>query len=298
MKEVRLFFKYSPKREGLLKSVLSKEVSHAEKRKPLLNLYATQWAERHSAYSHFYASYVYIVYSLEVIAHGLHQDDGYDHAQGNWASKTKRDASGLLASITSFDFILSFVMVYVILSHLDGISTKLQSYVQAKTYSKHMKWCYVQAVQMAEKIGTTPEMPCIAKRQIHHSNTPAATLEEYYRLNLTIPFLDHISNVFEQQFTGLSAKCGSLIGLVPTVLMSEDVEPDFEEVVNTYTDDLPSPELLHHELFRWKQYLSDKLDDNLPSSIAETIKICDQAYFPNICLSPDSSYNSCNKLRM
>ena len=45
---------------------------------------------------------------------------------------------------------------------------------------------------------------------------------------------------------------------------------------------LPSPELFHHELFRWKLYLSDKFDDNLPSSIAETIKICDQAYFPNI----------------
>ena len=95
-------------------------------------------------------------------------------------------------------------------------------------------------------------------------------------------FIDHISNEFEQQFTGLSAKCGKLIGLVPTVLMSEDVEPDFEEVLSTHTDDLPSPELFHHELFSWKLYLSDKFDDNLPSSIAETIKICDQAYFQNI----------------
>lgn len=301
MKEVCLFFNYSPKREGLLKSVISKEVLHAEKRKPLLNLCATRWAERHSAYSHFYASYVYMVYSLEVIAHGLHQDKGYDHAQGNWASKTKQDASGLLASITSFDFILSFVTVYVMLSHLDGISKKLQSSSQdifqayemvtevTQVYRKlrhdvvvHFGRCYAQAVRMAEKIGTTPDMPRIAKRQIHRSNTPAATPEEYYRLNLAIPFLDHISNEFEQQFTGLSAKCGKLIGLVPTVLMSEDVEPDFEEVVNTYTDDLPSPELFHHELFRWKLYLSDKFDDNLPSSIAETIKICDQAYFPNI----------------
>ena len=301
MKEVCLFFNYSPKREGLLQSVISKEVLHAEKRKPLLNLCATRWAERHSAYSHFYASYVYMVYSLEVIAHGLHQDKGYDHVQGNWASKTKQDASGLLASITSFDFILSFVTVYVLLSHLDGISKKLQSSSQdifqayemvtevTQVYRKlrddvvvHFGRCYAQAVRMAEKIGTTPDMPRIAKRQIHRSNTPAATPEEYYRLNLAIPFLDHISNEFEQQFTGLSAKCGKLIGLVPTVLMSEDVEPDFEEVVNTYTDDLPSPELFHHELFRWKLYLSDKFDDNLPSSIAETIKICDQAYFPNI----------------
>lgn len=148
----------------------------------------------------------------------------------------------------------------------------------------HFGRCYVQAVRMAEKIGTTPDMPRIAKRQIHCTNTPAATPEEYCRLNLAIPFLDHISNELEQQFTGLSAKCGKLIGLVPTVLISEDVEPDFEEVVKTYTDDLPSPELFHHELFRWKLYLSDNFDDNLFSE--------------HICLTPDSSYNPCNKLRM
>ncbi|KAK2561757.1 52 kDa repressor of the inhibitor of the protein kinase [Acropora cervicornis] len=222
----------------------------------------------------------------------MKEDKGYDHAQGNWASKTKQDATGLLASITSFDFILSFVTVYVMLSHLDGISKKLQSSSQdifqayemvtevTQVYRKlrhdvvvHFGRCYAQAVRVTEKIGTTPDMPRITKCQIHRSNTPAATPEEYYRLNLAIPFLDHISNEFEQQFTGLSAKCGKLIGLVPTVLMSEDVEPDFEEVLNTYTDDLPSPELFHHELFRWKLYLSDKFDDNLPSSIAETIKI-------------------------
>ncbi|XP_029197148.2 52 kDa repressor of the inhibitor of the protein kinase-like [Acropora millepora] len=278
MKEVCLFFNYSPKREGLLKSVISKEVLHAEKRKPLLNLCAIRWAERHSAYIHLYASYLYMVYSLEVIAHALHQGKGY--YQGNWASKTKQDASGLLASITSFDFILSFVTVYVMLSHLDDISKKLQSSSQdifqayeivrevTQVYRKlrhdvvvHFGRCYAQAVRMAEKIGTTPDMPRITKRQIHRSNTPAATPEEYYRLNLAIPFLDHISNEFEQQFTGLSAKCGKLIGLVPTVLMSEDVEPDFEEVRNTYTDDL---ELFHHESFRWKLYLSVKFDDNLP----------------------------------
>lgn len=70
-------------------------------------------------------------------------------------------------------------------------------------------------------------------------------------------------------------KCGKLIGLVLIVLMSEDVEFDFEEVFNTYIDDFFFSELFYYELFRWKLYLSDKFDDNLLLSIAEIIKICD-----------------------
>lgn len=70
-------------------------------------------------------------------------------------------------------------------------------------------------------------------------------------------------------------KCGKLIGLVLIVLMSEDVEFDFEEVFNMYIDDFFFLELFYYELFRWKLYLSDKFDDNLLLSIAEIIKICD-----------------------
>lgn len=70
-------------------------------------------------------------------------------------------------------------------------------------------------------------------------------------------------------------KCGKLIGLVLIVLMSEDVEFDFEEVVNMYIDDFFFLELFYYELFRWKLYLSDKFDDNLLLSIVEIIKICD-----------------------
>lgn len=64
--------------------------------------------------------------------------------------------------------------------------------------------------------------------------------------------------------------------------MSEDVEFDFEEVVNMYIDDFFFLELFYYELFRWKLYLSDKFDDNLLLSIVEIIKICDQVYFLNI----------------
>lgn len=67
MKEVCIFFKYSPKREGLLEAIIKQGAPSAERRKPMLDLCKTRWAERHQAYEHFYQAYVFIVEALEYI---------------------------------------------------------------------------------------------------------------------------------------------------------------------------------------------------------------------------------------
>ena len=54
---------------------------------------------------------------------------------------------------------------------------------------------------MAEKVGTEPTMPRIAPRQTLRANAPAATPEEYYRINYSVPFLDHMIAQLEQRFS-------------------------------------------------------------------------------------------------
>ncbi|XP_006812758.1 52 kDa repressor of the inhibitor of the protein kinase-like [Saccoglossus kowalevskii] len=231
---------------------------------------------------HFHISItVFMVYAFEVIAHGLHRDDGYDLTDGKWSAKSKQDASGLLAVMTNFDFIVSFVTVYCILFHLDGISKKLQSTSKdifeayelvtevKQTYSDvreniefHFRKCYDQAVRFADKIGVTPTTPRVARRQTQRPNAPASSPEDYYRLNLAIPFLDHICTELNEQFTGLSAKYSQLIGLVPSVLLDNSVQPLFENIIETYAGDLPSAALFEHELYRWKRHLQHKFSVN------------------------------------
>ena len=63
------------------------------------------------------------------------------------------------------------------------------------------KLVYDHAVRMAEKIGITPSMPRIAKRQQHRSNTPATSACDYYRINTAVPFLDHLTSDLEAQFS-------------------------------------------------------------------------------------------------
>jgi hypothetical protein len=99
----------------------------SKKRKALIDVCRTRWAARHLAYQHFYQSYEYIIMALEHIAHNLHQENCGDEFVGSkWDSKSRAEASGLLTGVTSFDFILTFVVVYQVLSHLAGITIKLQ----------------------------------------------------------------------------------------------------------------------------------------------------------------------------
>lgn len=126
------------------------------------------------------------------------------------------------------------------------------------------------AMRMAEKIGTTAEMPYIASRQRHRSNNEATNPLEYFKRNVAIPFLDHIIAFIDQQFSQSSINASLLLGLVPNILCSKDV--NLQPVVSMYNEDLPSRELFEMELKRWKNKYTLKPTDKRPSSLAQAIK--------------------------
>lgn len=79
-------------------------------------------------------------------------------------------------------------------------------------------------------------------------------------------------------FSAFSVKCSKLIGLVPKVFTSRDV--DVQEVADMYRNDLPSPETLTTELVIWKRQFKDAKD--LPATLIDTINVCPEKRFPNI----------------
>ena len=114
---------------------------------------------------------------------------------------------------------------------------------------------YNQSVSVAEKVGPAAEMPRLTSRQQHRSNAEAQTAGEYFQRNVAIPLLDHIIMCIEEQFSPSAKVATSLLGLVPSVLCSRNV--NLNAAVNTCTDDLPSPELFEMELTRWRsRYLT------------------------------------------
>lgn len=57
---------------------------------------------------------------------------------------------------------------------------------------------------------------------------------------------------------------------------------DIVKAVDMYRDDLPSPELIHQKVRRWKLKWEGKSLQDQPSSCAQAIKECDAQQFPNI----------------
>ena len=55
---------------------------------------------------------------------------------------------------------------------------------------------------MAQRVDVTVEIPRSAKRMLHHANAPAVCAEDYFKINMCIPFLDHIIDELETRFSG------------------------------------------------------------------------------------------------
>ena len=51
---------------------------------------------------------------------------GDEYHDATWDRKSKDDAVALLASLATFDFVVSFLVLYEFLSHLPGVTVKLQ----------------------------------------------------------------------------------------------------------------------------------------------------------------------------
>ena len=101
---------------------------------------------------------------------------------------------------------------------------------------------------MAEKVGVEVNIPRIARRQQHRSNPEALFPQNYYKKTVTIPLLDHIISTLDSQFSKSATVASSLLGLVPSVCCSKEIQ--LNDALEKCAEDLPSPQLFPAELKR------------------------------------------------
>ena len=301
VKATSLFFLKSPKRNGLLIEVVTKNVIEMGRRKPLIDLCKTRWAERHSAFQHFYQSYKFLVIALEAIGLGLHGSElSNDFKDITWDVDSKSQANSLLHALTDFEFIVVFLVAYQFLSHLSGITVKLQSRVldvveayrkidEVKQFYSEVRKnidvefhkVYAQSERMGAAVDVEPCKPRSCSRQRHRANAEAESIEQWFLRNAAIPFVDHILTELDTRFSVLSQTSTQLLELVPSVLCSKE-DIDLSAVEQLYAQDLPSPELLQQELARWKYIHTMKPESERATTCAKAIKECDRVLFPNL----------------
>ena len=122
---------------------------------------------------------------------------------------------------------------------------------------------------MATAVNVQPSKPRSCARQRHRPNADAETIEDWYRINVAVPFLDHIIQEIECQFSPMTQTASKLLGLVPSVTCERDM--DMTEIVQLYCNDMSSPELFMQEHTRWKIRYLAKAESERPSSCASAL---------------------------
>ena len=87
----------------------------------------TMWSERDLAHEYFYLALPFIVSALEIL-NSVNAEMGSFEKEytKRWDYKTKREATSLLNSVTSFEFIFSLIRLYRLLHPITDITNRLQ----------------------------------------------------------------------------------------------------------------------------------------------------------------------------
>ena len=255
------FFHFSPKRQRFFESILDKESeSHAVKK--LKGLCKTRWVERHTCYETFYSLYPSVCLCLEEMLH-----PSQENARWNWDRETLVKAQGLLSTLTTFQYIISFIIAKNTLHTVKGIAAKPQkngrdiyeAYQMIDDVRSILKerrtdvdeefqdW-FKEAKQIANKVGADIKVPRYAHRQQHRANAPADTPLQYFKLNVGIPFLDHIDQEMSSRFCEENRPGRDLFLLVPSVVRKCSDLHSMNNKLQFWKDDIPISLSLPNEI--------------------------------------------------
>ena len=212
MSECYLFFHDSPKRQAFFELVLQMSFPDVTQVK-LKGLCRTRWVKRHEAYENFMELIPAVVMTTDVIVHPhIYEFQSID--DWSWDKDTREKANRLVSSIRRFENIVSFVVQKNSLHPLKGIAAKLQkrdlgifeafqrideTIACLRGYRTNVEEfhsrCYVESKLVAEEIGSVEEQTRTVQRQKHHANALSESTEEFFKRNITIPFLDFLVSI-------------------------------------------------------------------------------------------------------
>ena len=134
-------------------------------------------------------------------------------ADWDWDANTKVKAQGLLHSLKSGQQIFSFLVAKNSLELVKPLATKLQKKDQdilqaynmidttvdnvkelRKNINSEIHEWYADAERISNDVGCEISVPRIAGRQTNRANSviQGGTTEDYYRMNIAVPFIDHL----------------------------------------------------------------------------------------------------------
>ena len=179
---------------------------------------------------------------------------------------------------------------------MSAVETALQE-VRESIDIHHKQWFDV-ATTLAQRVNVCPpELHRRCMRQTARDNTPADTLEMYYKHTVSITFLDELIGHLRSQFANIQQQAMRGLIFVPSVLMDDTLpKPTIHEVVEYYGDDLPTPSSLDAELHLW-QCKMEIVHSSSARHTCTCFDICKQDHVPQRSWHYASCvYTTCHQL--
>ena len=132
----------------------------------------------------------------------------------------------------------------------------------------------------AESLSIPVSTPRTTSRQLHRANIAADSPEVYYRRNIMVPFLDHITTEMETRFGPVHQTKIKPLALTPSIAATSS-HASIEDVSELYKTDLPSHHLLSTEFNRRKIKCSYLPPDKRPDTLQTVLQFCNEDAFPN-----------------
>ena len=205
----------------------------------------------------------------------------------------------------SGSFVVAFVTARKSLQYIKPLTVKLQAKSQDATFAhQHIKdvtstlqglrdhaetsfaiW-FEEAGTMAASSGFEVQKPRTCPRQTLRDNHQAVSTEEYFRVSVFVPFLDHLLEQMTSRFENYNMALAGL-DLIPAHLVEkatpglQHIPSGLQELATLWEDDLPDPVQLESEFNRWvKRWTENR--DNLPTTAKASLKECNSHMYPNI----------------
>ncbi|CAG9571742.1 unnamed protein product [Danaus chrysippus] len=201
----------------------------------------TRWSHKYQSISMFKKYFAQIAEGLEKLSR-----------EGN--SATRKVAFQLLSAVSQTTFIFALCIIDKYNSMLQPVANILQSktldilrcaeHIETITtaVAEHRRSAEEGSedlIKSAEKIATALNidlrLPRTASRQQHRANQPAASLSEYFRRSLYVPYLDSLSSSLEARFSRQHSPAFTLSLLHPTQIIKITV-PKLQKCMEEVSD--------------------------------------------------------------
>lgn len=238
-------------------------------KRSLTNLCVSRWVERHTSVMEFQTNFPEIVKSLTSISEWTDQ-----------VSSTK--ANSLLLSLCNCEFVITLYILSNILSItlpaskiLQGVNLDVSaasnciiSIIQnledkRLNAEEYFSEIFLEAKTTMIDLDIEVELPRLTKIQNKRANTPASTLEEYYRRVVYIPLIDNILEDLRLRF--LNKKTMAIFQLIQFIpaniikISSLDVKNMIDTVIENFTFLYININILKGEVDLWKsKWISSK----------------------------------------